>query len=81
MTDTCKCRACGSHILRKLVQLNKMPLTDAFVKVNDTKIEFLKDIEIYQCRTCNLVQNPINFNYEEYYQESVTRGMDKESTS
>ena len=69
MSSTYKCRACSSDLLNKLVHLKKMPLTDDFVKVKESKVEFLKDIEIYQCSNCNLVQNPINFNYQEYYQD------------
>ncbi len=69
MSNTFKCRACSSDLHNKLVHLKKMPLTDDFVKVKESKVEFLQDIEIYQCSNCNLVQNPINFNYQEYYQD------------
>ena len=35
-----------------------MPLTDDFVNVNDVStVEFLANIEIYQCLSCGLVQN------------------------
>jgi len=46
-----------------------MPLTDDFIDVDNPRSEFLQDIEIYQCDNCNLVQNPINFDYQEYYRD------------
>ena len=69
MSNTYQCRTCGSDLFNKLVHLKKMPLTDDFVKVKELKVEFLQDIKIYQCGNCNLVQNPVNFNYQEYYQD------------
>ena len=69
MRNIYQCRTCSSDLLTKLVHLKKMPLTDYFVKVDELKVEFLQDIEIYQCSNCNLVQNPVDFNYQEYYQD------------
>ena len=69
MRNIYQCRTCSSDLLTKLVHLKKMPLTDDFVKVDELKVEFLQDIEIYQCSNCNLVQNPVDFNYQEYYQD------------
>jgi SAM-dependent methyltransferase len=69
MSDTYQCRTCGSDLFNKLVHLKRMPLTDDFIKVKELKVEFLQDIKIYQCGNCNLVQNPVNFNYQEYYQD------------
>jgi len=69
MDKAYKCRICNSNLFNKLVHLKEMPLTDDFVKVNESKVEFLQDIEIYQCSSCNLVQNPVDFDYQKYYQE------------
>ena len=60
MDKAYKCRICNSNLFNKLVHLKEMPLTDDFVKVNESKVEFLQDIEIYQCSSCNLVQNPVD---------------------
>lgn len=44
-----------------------MPLTDEFVPVNESQKEFIRDIKIYQCDHCGLVQNPTDFDHEGYY--------------
>ncbi len=64
-----KCRVCNCNMDNRLVFLKNMPLTDDFVSVENPHTEYLGNIEIYQCSKCNLVQNPVNFDYQEYYQE------------
>lgn len=44
-----------------------MPLTDQFISLDRKQNEFIDDIRIYQCEICGLVQNPIDFNHEGYY--------------
>lgn len=45
-----------------------MPLTDEFVPINRRSTEFIRDISIYQCGSCGLVQNPVDFDHESYYE-------------
>jgi len=45
-----------------------MPLTDEFVPANYLRKEFIHDISIYQCHHCGLVQNPVDFDHEGYYE-------------
>jgi SAM-dependent methyltransferase len=46
-----------------------MPLTDDFIEISNlNKIEYICDINIYQCDKCGIVQNPNDFNHEKYYQ-------------
>lgn len=63
-----KCRLCESDLSNKIVDLPRMPLTDEFVSTSQFSDEFIKDIGIYQCGSCGLVQNPVDFDHEGYYQ-------------
>jgi len=67
--NTKKCRVCGFDMNNRIVFFNNMPLTDDFISIENPHTEYLEDIEIYQCGNCDLVQNPVNFDYQEYYQE------------
>jgi SAM-dependent methyltransferase len=65
-----KCRYCSRPLLNSIVSLKMMPLTDDFVLVNNLgRLEYLKDVDIFECNTCGLVQNPADFDHESYYQD------------
>lgn len=65
------CRVCGSVLDKEIVKLENMPLTDAFLANTGDNInqhnEFIKDICIHECPNCFFVQNPVNFDFGEYY--------------
>lgn len=64
------CRACGCAPLTSMVLLENMPLTDDFISIeNPDRKEYLKDIRIFECQHCGLVQNPADFDHEGYYQD------------
>jgi SAM-dependent methyltransferase len=63
------CRVCGHNLNNIILCLENMPLTDEFIGKDKDKREFLQDIYIFRCENCSLVQNPINFDYSEYYQD------------
>jgi SAM-dependent methyltransferase len=64
------CRVCGYSLLASVVSLEQMPLTDDFISTqNFSKKEYLKDINIFECQSCGLVQNPADFDHEGYYQD------------
>lgn len=64
------CRACQSANLKGIVFLENMPLTDDFISIeNQARKEYLKDINIFECQQCKLVQNPADFDHEGYYQD------------
>ena len=67
-----ECRFCSSSlkISDQILNLDKMPLTDNFIEKSDkSSLEYLEDIEIFLCTNCNLVQNPKNFDYLNYYKD------------
>ena len=63
-----KCRICGHILDQRICHLPDMPLTDEFVPLENATNEFIHDIGIYQCGSCGLVQNPVDFDHESYYQ-------------
>ena len=64
------CRACRCALLTPAVLLERMPLTDDFISVeNMGRKEYLSDIRIFECQQCGLVQNPADFDHEGYYQD------------
>lgn len=64
------CRVCGGALLRPAVVLERMPLTDDFISVENLyRKEYLRDIYIFECPDCGLVQNPVDFDHEGYYQD------------
>ncbi len=63
-----KCRICDHALDQRICHLPDMPLTDEFVPYHNTPNEFIHDIGIYQCGNCGLVQNPVDFDHESYYQ-------------
>jgi SAM-dependent methyltransferase len=68
MENLIKCRLCSSELHERICFLPAMPLTDEFVSVDQVRNEFIRDINIYQCVKCGLVQNPIDFDHEGYYE-------------
>jgi SAM-dependent methyltransferase len=47
-----------------------MPLTDDFIPTDRLyRLEYLNDINIFECQNCGLVQNPADFDHKEYYQD------------
>lgn len=63
-----KCRCCEKLLHNKLLHFENMPLTDEFIRIEKPHKEYLRDIEIYKCELCGLVQNPIDFDHAEYYE-------------
>lgn len=63
-----KCRICDAALNQRICLLPNMPLTDEFVPAIQTKAEFIRDVSIYQCVACGLVQNPVDFDHEGYYE-------------
>ncbi len=67
---TNRCRVCGTGLASPFLVLEKMPLTDDFIPANDLhKKEYLADIRIFECPSCGLVQNPADFDYQDYYRD------------
>lgn len=65
-----KCRYCDKSLSNLVLSLKKMPLTDDFIlKIKPDRLEYLSDIDIFECQNCGLVQNPADFDHEEYYQD------------
>jgi hypothetical protein len=63
------CRICNNQLHKKIFHISDMPLTDDFIEVSGrTKIEYIRDIQIYHCNNCGIKQNPDDFNHEDYYQ-------------
>lgn len=64
------CRICGAKISNIVLSLENMPLTDDLIKAScPEKEEYINDIKIYCCDVCEIVQNPENFHYEDYYKD------------
>lgn len=63
-----KCRLCSADLHERICFLPAMPLTDEFVPIDHVRNEFIHDINIYQCQSCGLVQNPVDFDHEGYYE-------------
>lgn len=69
-TTILKCRNCESQLFDCIVVLKNMPLTDDFIDINKCDHhEYLRDISIYECGKCGLVQNPFDFDYGGYYRD------------
>lgn len=67
---TFTCRACEVKLFDHVVVLEQMPLTDDFISTqNLDRKEYLRDIRIFECQCCGLVQNPADFDHEGYYQD------------
>jgi SAM-dependent methyltransferase len=64
------CRVCGFILSTPVVLLEQMPLTDDFINIaNILRKEYIKDIQIFECEKCGLVQNPGDFDHENYYHD------------
>ena len=64
------CRICDHNLYERVFFIEEMPLTDDFISIsNKNKKEYLSDITIYRCENCGVVQNPIDFNHEAYYED------------
>jgi SAM-dependent methyltransferase len=64
------CRCCHGKLARPVAYLADMPLTDEFVSISDQgHTEYCRDIQIMQCKTCGIVQNPQDFDHETYYRD------------
>src|SRR3989344_3141538 len=51
------CRICGNHNLVKVLDMGKMPLSNAFLKENElNKPEKKFSLIVYFCRGCGLLQ-------------------------
>jgi SAM-dependent methyltransferase len=65
-----RCRHCSQLLTNLVVSLEKMPLTDDFIQSDKLeRLEYLEDINIFECQKCGLVQNPADFNHEGYYRD------------
>ena len=62
------CRICGEPLSNPIFELKGMPLTDGFVPVGKAIDEYIRDIRIFACRACGLVQNPMDFDHAGYYE-------------
>jgi SAM-dependent methyltransferase len=64
------CRICGTVLLKPLLVLENMPLTDDFVLTSNLdRKEYLQDITIFACPSCDLIQNPVDFECKDYYRD------------
>jgi len=64
------CRICEENLHQKIFHIKDMPLTDDFIDKNDAnRQEYLSDIQIFRCSNCGVVQNPNDFNHENYYKD------------
>jgi len=65
-----RCRYCDEPLSSSVITLKKMPLTDDFIPTDRLyRLEYLNDINIFECQNCGLVQNPADFDHKEYYQD------------
>lgn len=62
------CRICGDKNLKIIYFKKEIPFTDEFRKKLKQKY-FLGDLCITQCKSCRIIQNPINVNYSRYYKD------------
>jgi len=64
------CRYCDQPLSRAILSLKNMPLTDDFILTSKLdRLEYLNDVDIFECQNCGLVQNPADFDHEGYYQD------------
>jgi SAM-dependent methyltransferase len=64
------CRVCNTLLDRSVAKLAAMPLTDDFIRTDTPgRQEYIRDIEIFECSHCGIVQNPADFDHEGYYQD------------
>lgn len=63
------CRVCGSKEVYRFLTLPKMPFTDDFIIKEKIGTEFLHDINIFRCSTCNTVQTQHDVAVDEYYED------------
>lgn len=66
-TSNYLCRVCQSTLSNKILHLSNAPLTDEFIPNGQIPKEYLKDIDIFSCKSCGLVQNPADFDHSSYY--------------
>lgn len=64
-----KCRSCKESSLDKFLTLPNMPFTDEFVSSKNTGTEFLSDIDIYVCNSCQTVQTQNDVFVDDYYED------------
>lgn len=63
------CRICGGTLNNEIFHISNMPLTDDFIEISrQEEREYVRDIHIYRCDNCGVVQNPDDFDHEGYYQ-------------
>lgn len=67
LTSNYLCRVCQSTLTNKILHLSNSPLTDEFTPSGKIPREYLKDIDIFRCKSCGLVQNPADFDHSSYY--------------
>jgi len=64
------CRVCSFPLEKSVLKLAAMPLTDDFIRKDaPDRQEYIRDIEIFECSQCCIVQNPADFDHEGYYQD------------
>lgn len=63
------CRICGSTLSNDSdhILLSECPLTDQFLSPQSQENEFIANINIYTCRSCGYVQNPVDIDFRHYY--------------
>jgi SAM-dependent methyltransferase len=74
-----QCRACGSPNPRAFLSLPPLPLTDAFLRTDGPREEFLHPIDIYLCDACGQAQTQHDVDagayYEDYQYSSAASGF------
>lgn len=63
------CRACGSHLLTRFLNLPQMPFTDDFVSTERFGNEFRSDIDVFVCEECLTAQTQHDVDVSEYYED------------
>ena len=66
------CRGCGSRDnFKHLNKFETYPLFDDIVNASKSGSEYLDNLSIIMCNHCNLLQNPKNIDFENYYDDYI----------
>jgi len=68
VTKKSYCRVCGDSNLKEVLFLSQCPFTDEF-KSSVTENEFLYDIRIYICSSCQIAQTQHDVDIADYYSD------------
>lgn len=70
-TTNIRCRGCGSTNLTLLYHFQNYPLFDDIVTQEKKGSEYIDRLDIVICERCNLLQNPKDIDFAEYYNDYI----------